>query len=74
MFEISETSSDPILTINSKEEQNAITFFSAGEEVLKVSKNGFWVNGHLVDDTDKGRKCVYESFKGWLVYQRLLQK
>lgn len=55
-------------------EKNAISFYSAGEEVLKISHNGFWVNGNLVDDTEQNRLAVYESFKSWLVYQRMSQQ
>jgi hypothetical protein len=74
MFKLSDTPANPILTMASNEEQNAITFFSAGEEVLKISHNGFWLNGNLVDDTEQGRTAVYNSFKQWLVFQQLSQR
>lgn len=68
------TNSDFIVGSSDGPEKNAISFYSAGEEVLKISHNGFWVNGNLVDDTEQNRLAVYESFKSWLVYQRMSQQ
>lgn len=55
-------------------ERNTTTFICGGDEVLKISDKGFWVNGKIVNDTAKGRRRVYEAFQSWLVYQRLTQK
>lgn len=68
------TNSDFIITDTNGLESDAITFCSAGSEILKISKKGFWLNGKLVDDTVTNREAVYEAFKSWLVYQRISQK
>ena len=68
------TDSDSYTFRGSGIQGDAITFCSAGEEVLKISHNGFWLNGNLVDDTEQGRNAVYNCFKQWLVYQQLSQR
>ena len=64
-------SPDPVLTVNGPNEPNAVTFFSAGVEVLKCSHKGFWVRGKKVDQDDKEAEQVYNSFKEWLTWQQL---
>jgi hypothetical protein len=61
----------PILTVGESQDLNAVTFFSAGVEVLKCSHKGFWVRGQLVDQDDKEARIVYNSFKEWLAWQQL---
>jgi hypothetical protein len=61
----------PILTVGGHQDLNAVTFFSAGVEVLKCSHEGFWVRGEKVDQDDKEAKAVYNSFKEWLTWQQL---
>ena len=63
-------SPDPVITM-SGDNSNAVTFFSAGVEVLKCSHEGFWVRGNLVDQDDKEAQTVYNSFKEWLTWQQL---
>jgi hypothetical protein len=50
---------------------DAITFLSAGVEILKCSNKGFWVRGELVEQDDKEAQIVYNSFKEWLAWQQL---
>jgi hypothetical protein len=68
------TNSDFIVADTNGLDSDAITFCSAGVETLKISHKGFWLNGKLVDDTEQNRAAVYESFKSWLVFQRMAQK
>ena len=65
------TSTDPVLTVNGPEQPHAITFLSAGVEVLKCSDKGFWVRGKRVKVDDKEALTVYNSFKEWLAWQQL---
>ena len=64
-------SPDPVLTVNAPNEPNAITFLSAGVEVLKCSDKGFWVGGKKIDQDDKEAQTVYNRFKEWLTWQQL---
>jgi hypothetical protein len=64
-------SPDPVLTVNAPNEPNAVTFLSAGVEVLKCSDKGFWVRGKKVKVDDKEALTVYNSFKEWLAWQQL---
>lgn len=50
---------------------NTVTFFCAGDEMLRCSDKGFWVRGQLVKQSDKEAEIVYNSFKQWLAYQQL---
>jgi hypothetical protein len=62
---------DPVITMGSASDLNAVTFLSAGVEVLKCSSKGFWVRGQLVEQDDKEAQTVYNSFKEWLIWQQL---
>jgi hypothetical protein len=64
-------SPDPVLTVNSPDQPNAVTFFSSGVETLRISDKGFWVRGQLVEQDDKEAQTVYNSFKEWLAWQQL---
>jgi hypothetical protein len=62
---------DPVLTMNTSADSNAVTFFSAGVETLRISDKGFWVRGNKVEVDDKEAQIVYNSFKEWLTWQQL---
>jgi hypothetical protein len=62
---------DPILTVGGAKDLNAVTFFSAGVEILKCSHKGFWIRGKKVKQDDKEAQTVYNSFKEWLTWQQL---
>jgi hypothetical protein len=62
---------DPILTVGSSKDLNAVTFFSAGVEILKCSNEGFWVRGKKIRQDDREAQTVYNSFKEWLTWQQL---
>ena len=50
---------------------NAVTFFCAGDEMLRCSDKGFWVRGKQVEVDDEEALTVYNSFKEWLTWQHL---
>jgi hypothetical protein len=64
-------SPDPVLTVSGPEQPNAVTFFSAGVETLRISDKGFYVCGIKVKQDDKEAAIVYNSFKEWLAWQQL---
>jgi len=58
----------PIMTVN---KNNSITFLAAGDEILRMGEDGFYVRGVKVEvDNDEPVK-VYTAFKEWLVWQQL---
>ena len=53
----------------------AITMMaSGGDEMLKVTKNGFYVRGKKVEQDDKEAEVVYNAFKQWLAWANLQQQ
>ena len=64
-------SPDPVLTVSGPEQPNAVTFFSNGEETLRVSDTGFYVRGIKLEQDDKEIKEVYNCFKEWLTWSTL---
>jgi hypothetical protein len=62
---------EPILIVGGSKDLNAVTFFSAGVEVLKCSHKGFWIRGKKVKQDDREAQTVYNSFKEWLTWQQL---
>ena len=47
---------------------NDISLTAAGDEMLRVAKDGFYVRGVKVEADDKEAKAVYEAFKQWMTY------
>jgi hypothetical protein len=47
---------------------NCISLTAAGDEMLRVAKDGFYVRGVLVEADEKEAKAVYEAFKQWMTY------
>jgi hypothetical protein len=52
-------------------EQNNITCYAGGTEMLKVAEDGFYVRGMKVPVDDKEAETVYNAFKEFLVWSRL---
>lgn len=44
---------------------------AGGDEMLKVTKNGFYVRGKKVEQDDKEAEVVYNAFKQWLSWAQL---
>ena len=55
----------------SNEYQNSVSFHCAGEEVLRLGPNGFYVRGKKIEQDDNEAQIVYNSFKEWLTWQQL---
>ena len=47
---------------------NDISLTAAGDEMLRVAKDGFYVRGVRVEADEKEAKAVYEAFKQWMTY------
>ena len=48
---------------------DAIAFNShGGQEMLKITPDGFWVRGQKVPADDKEPQAVYNAFKQWLAW------
>ena len=50
---------------------NDISLTAAGEEMLRVAKDGFYVRGVRVEADDREAATVYTAFKEFLVWNRL---
>ena len=58
-------------------EAGNITFYAGnelGDEMLKITKTGFFVRGVAVQQDDKEAEIVYNAFKEWMVYSALTRK
>ena len=47
---------------------NDISLTAAGDEMLRVAQDGFYVRGVRVEADEKEAKAVYEAFKQWMTY------
>ena len=59
------------LAPGSDEYQNSVSFHGAGEEMIRLSPNGFWVRGVKLEQDDNEARIVYNAFKEWLTWQQL---
>ena len=50
---------------------NTITCLAGGEEMLRVSPDGFWVRGVKVKQDDREAETVYNAFKAWMTWAKL---
>ena len=47
---------------------NDIKLTGGGEEMLRISQDGFYVNGIKVKQGKREAKAVYEAFKKWMTH------
>jgi len=47
---------------------NDIKLTGGGEEMLRISQDGFYVNGVKVKQGKREAKAVYEAFKKWMTH------
>ena len=47
---------------------NDISLTAAGDEMLRVAKDGFYVRGVKVEADAKEAEAVYKAFKQWMTY------
>lgn len=58
-------------TFRNDQQPSTITCLAGGEEMLRVSPEGFWVRGVKVDQDDREAQIVYNAFKDWMVWAQL---
>lgn len=46
---------------------------AGGDEMLRVTKNGFYVRGKKIEQDDQEAEIVYNAFKQWLAWANLQQ-
>jgi hypothetical protein len=63
--------SDSGYTFQNTHNPNTITCMAGGEEMLRVSPDGFWVRGVKVTQDDKEAQLVYNAFKEWMTWSQL---
>lgn len=56
---------------DSSRSSNNISLNTGGDEMLRVSKDGFWVRGEKVPQDDKEAETVYNAFKQWITWANL---
>ena len=44
------------------------------DEMIRVTKDGFWVRGKKVEQDDKEAETVYNAFKQWMAWAALTQR
>jgi len=53
----------------------AITMMASGaDEMIRVTKDGFWVRGVKVPQDGKEAEIVYNAFKQWMAWAALQQR
>ena len=62
---------DSTYTFRNTHNPNTITCLAGGEEMLRVSPDGFWVRGVKVEQDDKEAQLVYNAFKEWMTWSQL---
>lgn len=54
---------------------SAISMMASGnDEMIRVTKDGFWVRGVKVAQDDKEAETVYNAFKQWMAWAALTQQ
>ena len=58
-------------------EPSSITLMTGGtnsDEMIRVTKDGFWVRGVKVEQDAKEAETVYNAFKQWMAWAALTQR
>lgn len=67
-----------MMTINSiltaDTEESTIKFMDNTSEMLRITKDGFYVRGKRVNQDDKEAEIVYNTFHQWLTWSTLNRK
>ena len=61
----------PVLTVSDTLSKSYISLTAAGEPMLEVREDGFYVRGVKLEQDEKEAREVYESFKAWLAWAQL---
>jgi hypothetical protein len=57
--------------MNPELHNNSVTFFTAGDEMLRISPDGFYVRGQKANATEHEANVVFKAFQEWLTWQQL---
>ena len=68
---MAEMQANPLYTFRNNYNPNTITCMAGGEEMLRVSPEGFWVRGQKVAQDDREAETVYNAFKAWMAWAQL---
>ena len=55
----------------SQEPNSIVLNVGPNEEMVKISKDGFWVRGVKVAQDDREAEIVYNAFKEWMVWSAI---
>lgn len=58
-------------TLTADTQESTITFTGGTSEMLRISKDGFYVRGKRVNQDDKEAELVYNTFHQWLTWAAL---
>ena len=61
----------PVLTVSDTLSKSSISLTAAGEPILEVKEDGFYVRGVRLEQDEKEAREDYESFKAWLAWAQL---
>jgi hypothetical protein len=63
----------PIYTIRDPaRENNAISMvLNNNEEMVRITRDGFWVRGVKVPQDDREAEIVYNAFREWMIYSAM---
>ena len=56
------------------QEPTIVMHASGSDEMIRVTKDGFWVRGVKVAQDDKEAETVYNAFKQWMMWASLNQR
>ena len=62
---------DPLCKSMVHAPSNTIRCLAGGEEMLRVSTEGFWVRGEKVAQDDNEAQVVYNAFRAWMTWAQL---
>ena len=62
----------PVITIaDTNATANIVLYAGNNDEMLKITKDGFYVRGVKVPQDEREAEAVYEAFKQWMSYMAL---
>ena len=61
----------PMLSIDDASITSNITMYGGAEEMIKITRDGFYVRGVKVPQDEREAEAVYEAFKQWMSYMAL---
>lgn len=68
---IVEPKNDGYIIHDPGQEPSTIVLTCDTEEMIKISKTGFYVRGVKVEQDDKEAEVVYNAFREWMVYSAI---